>query len=495
MYAWSTLEAAYRALVPEVNRPDGEHPTVLLEAASWVLGYAENLLRDAVIASHERGMSWTQIGRGLGITKQAAHERFAGEVTAFRQQLAQDLDAKANDPAASTPRDTRPRWTPGAPHWGLSAFPPTRASPANCWHNYRIPPRRLLASMAPPHVRSTATHPVPVHRRLPVRGRRARRVPGMSPAGRAPRKTAPACRVQQLRLRDGRSLMARSQRLTQDDLATFSGVRATTPDLRRTGCPAALARAERELGVRLDASRAVIKRRTWGAPSDAGTWVRLQAWPADDPAVDKVPGVVAASALTRVPRPEWFRGVRWDEAGLVWRADELEFVQAPPVIPAGTLTTDPGVSDAWWRGLARALDAVATTAVPLPRQTVTQQRFRERITSVFGSGVDTTVTIWGGLHGDMAFANLTAPALFLLDWEEFGRGPAGLDHARLWADSLAAPDMAQRCAAELAPYLDTRQGLLCRAYALVPLLALPAGEPLREPAERAAGQVADALRR
>ncbi|SDX99641.1 hypothetical protein SAMN05216215_101888 [Saccharopolyspora shandongensis] len=256
-----------------------------------------------------------------------------------------------------------------------------------------------------------------------------------------------------------------------------------------------MTRAETELGVRLDTSRAVVKRRTWGAPSNAGTWVRLQVWPVEHPAVERVPGVVAASELVGVPRPAWYRGVRWDADGLMWRADELDLITQPPVIPAGTLTSDPGFSDDWWRDLERALDAVAIAAVPLPQQTVTQQRFTERITTVFGAEVDTTVTEWGGLHGDMGFANLTAPELVLLDWEEFGRGPVGLDHARLWADALAAPGLAQRCAAEFAPYLDSKQGLLCRAYSLAPLLTLPDTEPLRAPAELAAVEVSAALRR
>ncbi|WP_190816556.1 hypothetical protein [Saccharopolyspora pogona] len=276
----------------------------------------------------------------------------------------------------------------------------------------------------------------------------------------------------------------------------MSGTGVVPPDLRRAGCAGAVSRAEQELAVRLDASQAVIKRRTWGAPSDRGTWVRLQVWPAGHAVVDQVPGVVAASALTQVPRPAWYRGVRWDDdGGLVWRADELELVTQSPVIQAGTLTTDPSVSDDWWHELARALAAVATTAVPLPQQTVTQQRFTERITAAVGSDVDTTVTAWGGLHGDIAFANLTAPELFLLDWEEFGRGPVGVDHARLWADSLATPGAAQRCTDEFAPYLHGRQGLLCRAYSLAPLLAFPDSEPLRAPAERAAKEVSAALRR
>lgn len=280
-----------------------------------------------------------------------------------------------------------------------------------------------------------------------------------------------------------------------DRLVSGEQDRVAMLDLRRSSCAGVVRRAEVELGVQLDTSRAVVKRRTWGAPSDAGTWVRLQVWPADHPSVDQVPGVVAASALVGVPLPGWYRGVRWEADGLVWRADELDLIPQAPVIPAGTLTTDPGLSDHWWRELARALDAVATTEAPLPQQRVDQQGFTDRITTVIGDEMDTTVSAWGGLHGDMGFANLTAPELVLLDWEDLGRGPVGVDHAQLWADALAAPDVAQRCLVEFAPYLHSRQGLLCRAYSLAPLLALPYSEPLRESAERAACEVSVALRR
>jgi capsid protein len=112
--AWSTLEAAFRAIVPEAHRPDGVPPTVLLEAALWARARAQDLVRAAVIASHERGLSWTQIGKGLGTSKQAAHERFAGEVTAFRKQLAALLAALAEDP------DAKPEKPEGFEHgWGL----------------------------------------------------------------------------------------------------------------------------------------------------------------------------------------------------------------------------------------------------------------------------------------------------------------------------------------------------------------------------------------
>lgn len=103
--AWSTLEAAYRAVVPEAHH-DGADPRVLIESARWVAGLAETLLSAAVVASHEQGQSWTQIGRALETSKQAAHERFAEDVTDFRTQLARHLDKLATDPDA-TPQPQR----------------------------------------------------------------------------------------------------------------------------------------------------------------------------------------------------------------------------------------------------------------------------------------------------------------------------------------------------------------------------------------------------
>lgn len=47
-------------------------------------------------------------------------------------------------------------------------------------------------------------------------------------------------------------------------------------DLRRNRPAEVVARAERALGVQLDAVRAVVKRRTIGAATDRGTWVRIE---------------------------------------------------------------------------------------------------------------------------------------------------------------------------------------------------------------------------
>lgn len=46
-------------------------------AARDALEKAENELREAVLAAHRAGDSWTVIGMYLGVSKQAAHRRFA----------------------------------------------------------------------------------------------------------------------------------------------------------------------------------------------------------------------------------------------------------------------------------------------------------------------------------------------------------------------------------------------------------------------------------
>jgi hypothetical protein len=52
-------------------------PLRRIVAAEEALGQARGQLDDAVRAAHEAGMSWTVIGAVLGISRQAARQRFA----------------------------------------------------------------------------------------------------------------------------------------------------------------------------------------------------------------------------------------------------------------------------------------------------------------------------------------------------------------------------------------------------------------------------------
>lgn len=213
-------------------------------------------------------------------------------------------------------------------------------------------------------------------------------------------------------------------------------------DLRTVEVPEVWAEVERALGTPLDRGSARVKRRSIGAATGRGSWVRVEARPVDRLFGQSPDGVEVASRVPGVARPAWLRGFGWDdrERGVVWRADETELVTARTVRAGGTLTVAPELPDAWWQAMTRSLTAL-TTAVPTRVATVdsipiTQTRITDTIRSAFDS-MCTEVTAWGGVHADLNWSNVTAPELSILDWEDYGRGPAGLDHAALWAAARA----------------------------------------------------------
>lgn len=59
------------------RRLDEDQVSEMLAAAKWVTTHADELLRLAVWVARDRGASWQNVGAGLGISKQAAQQRFA----------------------------------------------------------------------------------------------------------------------------------------------------------------------------------------------------------------------------------------------------------------------------------------------------------------------------------------------------------------------------------------------------------------------------------
>jgi len=57
----------------------GKQPIDDLRVACGAAGAVDKLIRQAVAQARDQGCSWSQIGAALGISKQSAWERFAGE--------------------------------------------------------------------------------------------------------------------------------------------------------------------------------------------------------------------------------------------------------------------------------------------------------------------------------------------------------------------------------------------------------------------------------
>ncbi|MER6332675.1 hypothetical protein ABT298_25795 [Streptomyces sp. NPDC001034] len=271
-------------------------------------------------------------------------------------------------------------------------------------------------------------------------------------------------------------------------------------DLRVQPVDEVLARVEGSLQVRLLPDTVVRKRRSVGARTSRDTWVRIERR-----LLDKIPdqgwnGTESAARLEGVAQPQWHGCVVWrdtDEPAM-WRADETELLPGNPVGSA-ILSEAPELPDSWWEALNASLDALAThhtgrTATP-DTVTITQALVTESIRSVFSSDFETTVGRWVPAHADLNWANMTAPAFSLFDWEDWGSAPLGLDSASLWASSLAVPALADRVWHERRSDFESRDGKLMTLFACSKILGPYAHpeDPRLEPARRMAARVVEEL--
>ncbi|MEU9779248.1 hypothetical protein [Streptomyces sp. NPDC047968] len=251
-------------------------------------------------------------------------------------------------------------------------------------------------------------------------------------------------------------------------------------DLRREPVEAVLDRVERSLGTRLEGESVVRKRRSVGARTDRGTWVRIERRGLDRIGVQGGDGTASAEALSDVAKPAWFAAVAWrDETDpVMWRADETELLPAAPVGNA-VLTKQPALSEEWWAGLNASLDALGsqhTNRIATPdTQTLTPELVTETIRGVF-PGVDTSVGEWRPAHADLNWANVTAPVFCIFDWEDWGMAPRGLDAANLWGASLAIPALADRVRSERREDVESRDGRLMTLFVAAKILG-PYADP------------------
>jgi hypothetical protein len=267
-------------------------------------------------------------------------------------------------------------------------------------------------------------------------------------------------------------------------------------DLRKHRPAEAVARAERALGVQLDSAGEVVKRRTIGAATDRGTWVRVEVRRLEKLGGQGFNGAEAAATVTGVAKPAWLASVAWHdrERGVMWRADETELISAAPIKAGGVLTVDPRLPASWWATLATSLDALAaadtTRVATLHTMPITQARVTAEIQDAFGDHVDTSIVEWAPAHADFAWANLTGPECWILDWEDWGMAPRGLDAAMLWSCSLAVPGLAERVFAARRADLDSRDGQLMMLFFAAGVVSAgpdysgPVYEPARVAAEK-----------
>ncbi|MDT0327004.1 hypothetical protein [Nocardiopsis lambiniae] len=134
------------------------------------------------------------------------------------------------------------------------------------------------------------------------------------------------------------------------------------------------------------------------------------------------------------------------------RREELETVDGTPLLHTGHGSSEDRA----------ALEHLARTDTD--RVSLLQEDLDHSISEAFGTSIDTTISDWAIGHGDLHWANLTAPRLFLLDWDGWGMMPRGLDAAKLWESAFRVPDFTEEITQRLTPDLTSRDGKLSRLW-------------------------------
>jgi hypothetical protein len=146
-------------------------------------------------------------------------------------------------------------------------------------------------------------------------------------------------------------------------------------------------------------------------------------------------------------------------------------VAPSPVIANGMmLRGTPDLTPTWWADLRRAVDTRATHSTE--RVCVASSGLRLRLLAAFDVDIDPAKLEWTCAHGDLHWANLTAPHLTLLDWEAWGMAPAGYDAAVLYCASILHRDVLHDVGETFADLLECPSGRVAQLAAILKLLCL-----------------------
>jgi hypothetical protein len=196
---------------------------------------------------------------------------------------------------------------------------------------------------------------------------------------------------------------------------------------------------------------------------------------------------IASDGLPSLPRPRIVAATEWEDRNVFWRAVLMTLAPSPTVSSLPWCAAgDVDVSDAWLLALRSALTVLRGTAIQ--RSIFSADQIAQMIVEQIGPDAPVESDDWHVGHGDLHWANLTAPQCMLLDWEHWGLLPRGFDVGRLIGCSAFAPALTTRLAEAFADEFESsagRVGLLAGIASVKGHIALgeldPAAGPLLQP--------------
>jgi hypothetical protein len=213
--------------------------------------------------------------------------------------------------------------------------------------------------------------------------------------------------------------------------------------------------------------------RTIGARAagpDGQRWLRVVSDYPEWASGDGWTGNTDANVLTVQAKPRVLDVLEWTE-GRVQRAEMMTLLPGRTVSPTDVLRHAVDLPASWWADLRRSIDQLRVAGTE--RVNADQELITKRALDAFGE--DLRIDRWETVHGDLHWSNRLAPHLGILDWELWGRGPAGTDAASLLCHSLLVPAVAERVHATFADVLDTPTGRTAQRAVVARMLARVGG--------------------
>jgi len=135
-------------------------------------------------------------------------------------------------------------------------------------------------------------------------------------------------------------------------------------------------------------------------------------------------GELLSIGLEGVSKPRIFGHFDWDVIGICYRAIIMSVARGIISKPHH-LEHTPALEPRWWEQLAEAIAKIQVKQTD--RVYITEDRIAKQLSERFGRKLRLPFPSWQTAHGDLHWANLTAPEFSIIDWETWGRAPYGLD--------------------------------------------------------------------
>lgn len=175
------------------------------------------------------------------------------------------------------------------------------------------------------------------------------------------------------------------------------------------------------------------------------------------------------TAFASVPKPTLLDVHEWLVGDQRVRAELMTYVPDATIADDMILRGHVELPEAWWASLRHGLRAVAEVR-GTKRVIIGDDVLRHHLLAAFGFDLDVDRLDWSCAHGDLHWSNLTAPTLWILDWEHWGWAPRGYDAAVLYCASILTPDLASQVHQRFGDQLDNYSGRVAQLAAITKLL-------------------------